>query len=133
MKKILKTVIVLLIIGSFFGMQNVHGVFQYEIGDKVAFKIVRAGYDIKVSTTADRFIGCSNSGTILDNGTVIVVEVMNVTSTALKWNTTNLSPTIIGTCYDDINEITYFNFLIDVFQFLSVDFSLSEIISSGVI
>ncbi len=114
-------------------MQNVQGVFQFEIGDKVAFEIVRAGYDIKVSTTADRFIGCSNSGTILDNGTIIVVEVMNVTSTELKWNTTKLSPTIIGTCYVDINEMTYFFFLTDFFQFISVDFNLGEIISSGVI
>ncbi|NHJ39925.1 MAG: hypothetical protein FK731_07815 [Asgard group archaeon] len=133
MKKILKISIVLLIIGSFFGMQNVQGVFQFEIGDKVAFEIVRAGHDITVSTTADRFIGCSNSGTILDNGTVIVVEVMNVTSTELKWNTTNLSPTIIGTCFDDINEMTYINFLTDMIQFISTEFNFGEIITSGVI
>jgi len=133
LKKILKTGIVLLIIGSFFSGQNIHGIFQFEIGDKVAYEIMRAGYDIKVSSTAERFIGCSNSGTILDNGTVIVVEVMNVTTYQLKWSTTNLSPTITSTCYNNIAEMTYINFLIEVFNFLSTEFNIGEIFSTGII
>ncbi len=123
----------MLIICTFFTTQFTQGVFQKEVGDKVAYKITEACHDISVSSTTEAFIGCSNDGTIISNGSTIVVEVTEVTATELSWNTTNISPKIVGTCPSDIIMVPYTNFLAAVYTFLVNDFDIATIISTGVI
>jgi hypothetical protein len=113
-------------------MQNIHGVFQFDVGDTITYEIVRAGRDITVSTTTDSFSGCNNSGTILENGTLIEVQVTNVETSYLEWNTSNLSPTMEGTCLSLIYKLYYIEFTNEVGYFLA-DLDLAEIISTGVI
>ncbi|NHJ46362.1 MAG: hypothetical protein FK733_01115 [Asgard group archaeon] len=131
-RKVKISLVLLLICSSFLLAQNTQGVFQLEIGDQVAFQIVAASHEITVSSTSDTFEGCFNDGTIISNGTIIVVEVTNVTTDELKYKTTNITPEITGTYPSDISTTVYFNFLVAVYLFLS-DVDFVEIVSSGVI
>jgi hypothetical protein len=96
-------------------------------------KSTDAIHDITVETTSDTFERCSNGGTIIPIGTKIIVEVTEVTASQLKWNTTNLTPHMIGTCDTTFNPGDYFNFMAAVYLFLSSGINIPIIISTGII
>ncbi|MHA1762064.1 MAG: choice-of-anchor S family protein [Candidatus Heimdallarchaeota archaeon] len=129
----MKTSIAILIICSFLMTQNTLGVFQMTTGDQVAFKIIEASYDIAVETTADAFIGCDNGGTIIAEGTTVVVEIGNITTTNLEWKTIGITPEITGTCPSDIYVTDFLEFALEVYFALISDIDLMEIINTGII
>ncbi|NHJ46360.1 MAG: hypothetical protein FK733_01105 [Asgard group archaeon] len=127
------SLVLLLFCSSLLLAQNTCGVFQVEIGTEVAFQIVEASHEMNVSTTTGKFEGCSNGASIVSNGTTIIVEVTNFTTDELKFKTKNLTPEIIGTCLSDFDPQIYYNYLIAAYLFLSTDFDIVEIVSSGVV
>ena len=132
MKKTPKTSLVFLVICFFLVTQNAQGIFQVETGQKVAFQITAASHDITVSSVSETFSGCVNGGTIISNGSVIVVEVGNITATELKWKTNNLSPQLEGTCPSDVNAGDL-SFLLYVLYFFQNELNIQEVFDTGVI